>query len=198
MEHKCSRCGEKMHQYHLGNRCYQCQSKELEEQYTDVEDLVDAEGYAAMLGLDSAEQLKRIARKGVLAPRIPEIRQWGWRRKEIEAWFKQKQRAGDVFRTAAMGIASNLRTCRNDPIIYISLSDKIGSKVYGAEYIFGTGYRGEVGPMELVKIDRSVASNVLKHLPKENFPELIGIIDWGDLTYDRINEDLIVRLEAYF
>ena len=39
---------------------------------------------------------------------------------------------------------------------------------------------------------------MLEQLPKEDFPELIDVTDWGDLTYDRINKDLIVRLEAYF
>ena len=98
----------------------------------------------------------------------------------------------------ARGIASNLRVCRNDPIICISLSDKIGSKVYGVELVLGTTATGRVEPIKLVKVDRSVTLNMLKQLPREDFPELIGITDWGDLTYDRINKDLIVRLEAYF
>jgi len=74
----------------------------------------------------------------------------------------------------------------------------MGIKVYGVEPILGTTATGRVEPIELVKVDGSVALNMLKQLPKEDFPELIGITDWGDMTYDRINEDLIVRLEAYF
>jgi len=165
---------------------------------TDDEDLVDAEGYAAMLGLDSAEQLKRIARDDKLAPRIPAIRKWRWRRKDIEAWFKQQQRAGDAFRKTALGIASNLRKCRNDPIICRSLSDKIDNKVYGVEFVLGMTVMGQVEPIELVEVDKTIALKVLEWLPKEDFPELIGIADWADMTYDKINEDLIVRLEAYF
>jgi len=49
-----------------------------------------------------------------------------------------------------------------------------------------------------VKLDRAVALNALEQLPKKDFPELVGITDWADLTYDRINKDLISRLEAYF
>ncbi|GAH55534.1 unnamed protein product [marine sediment metagenome] len=41
-----------------------------------------------------------------------------------------------------MGIASNLRTCRYDLVICLSLSDKIGSKVYGQAHIMGTTYAG--------------------------------------------------------
>ena len=198
MAHVCWQCGEELSRYHTGYLCDACQKKRLEKMIIGDEDLVDAEGYAAMLGLDSAEQLRRIARDGKLAPRIPAIKQWRWRRKDIEAWFKQKQRAGDVFRKTAMGIASNLRTCRYDSIICLSLSDKIGSKVYGQEHVLGTTDTGRVEPITLVKVDRAVALNALEQLPKKDFPELIDITDWADLTYDRINEDFIVRLEAYF
>ncbi len=164
----------------------------------DSVDLVDAQGYADMLGLDSAEQLKRLARMGVLAPRIPVIKQWRWHRKDIETWRKQRQREGNAFRKAAMGIASNLITCRNDSVIYLSLSDKIGSKVYGQEHILGTTYAERVEPITLAKVDKSVALKMLEQLPPKGFPELAGITNWADLTYDRINEDFIVRLEAYF
>ena len=197
MAHVCRQCGRELHRYQTGNLCHACQEKRLEKMITDDKDLVDAEGYAPMLGLDSAEQLRRIARNGVLAPRIPAIKQWRWRRKDIEDWFKQEQRAGDVFRMAARGIASNLRTCRYDSIIYAP-SDTIGSKVYGQELVLGTTDTGRVEPIDLVKVDRTTAFKMLERLPKENFPELIGITDWEDLPYDRINEDLIVRLEAYF
>jgi len=57
---------------------------------------------------------------------------------------------------------------------------------------------GRIEPIELVKVDKSVALNLLKQLPREDFPELSGITDWEDLAYDKISEDLIVRLEAYF
>ena len=198
MARVCLRCKKRLSQYNPGNLCFSCQEKQLEQKITGADDLIDAEGYAAILGLDSAEQLKRIARDDKLAPRIPAIKKWLWRGKDIEAWFKQKQRAGDVLRRTAMAIASNLRTCRYDSVICLSLSDKIGSKVYGQEHIMGTTYAGRVEPITLVKVDRAVALNALEQLPKKDFPEFIDITDWADLTYDRINEDFIVRLEAYF
>ena len=138
MARLCWKCREKISRHHTGYLCYACQEKRIEKMIADGEDLVDAVGYAEILGVDSAEQLRRLARKGVLAPHVPEVRQWCWRKKDIEAWFKQKQRAGDVLRRTAMGIASNLRTCRYDSVICLSLSDKIGSKVYGQEHIMGT------------------------------------------------------------
>ena len=198
MRRVCSQCGAVINQYHPGNLCFPCQEKKLEEKITSGEDIIDAEGYASILGLESAESVKRLARKGLLAPRIPGVKKWVWRKDDIDAWFKREQQAGDVFRMAARGIASNLRTCRNDPIICLGPSYKIGNKVYGVEPILGTTGWGRVEPIELVKIDRSIALNMLKQLPREDFPELIGITDWGDMTYNRINEDFIVRLEAYF
>ena len=126
MARVCRHCGKRLNQYNTGNLCYACQEKRLKEMKADDEDLVDAEGYADMLGLDSAEQLKRLARDNLLAPRIPVIRKWRWRKKDIDVWFKQKQRAGDVFRKTAMRIASNLRRCSNDPVICAPF-DTIGS-----------------------------------------------------------------------
>ena len=198
MARVCLWCKKGLSQYNPGNLCFSCQEKRLEKMITDGEDLVDAVGYAKILGLDSAEQVKRIARDDKLAPRIPAIRKWLWRGKDIEAWFKQKQRAGDVFRKTVMGIASNLRRCRYDSVICLGPSDKIGSKVYGQEHVLGTTDTGRVEPITLVKVDKSVALNALEQLPKKEFPELIDVTDWADLTYNRLNEDFIVRLEAYF
>ncbi len=198
MARVCLHCGKELSQSYPYNFCYTCQEKQLEKMIADGEDLVDAEGYAAMLGLDSVEQLKRKARDGLLAPRIPGIKRWLWRRKDIEIWFKQKQREGDAFRRIALGITDNLRTCRYDTIICLSLSDKIGSKVYGAKSVLGTTGTGQVKPIKLVKVDRPAALNMLQQLPRKDFPELGSITDWSELTYDRINKDLIVRLEAYF
>ncbi len=97
-----------------------------------------------------------------------------------------------------MGIASNLKRCSNDSVICLGPSDKIGSKVYGQEHVLGTTDTGRVEPITLVKVDRSVALNALEQLPKKDFPERTGITNWADLTYNKINEDFIVRLEAYF
>lgn len=199
MKRKCSQCNAVLSQYNPGNLCSLCQKKQFEQKIAVGEDLIDAEGYASILGLENPESVKRLARKGKLANRIPAVRKWIWRKEDVDTWIKQEGQTGSRdFRVTALGIASNLRTCRNDPVICSGLSDKIGSKVYGVELVLGMTAMGLVRPIELAKIDRSVALNMLKQLPREDFPELIGITDWGDMTYDRINEDLIVRLEAYF
>jgi len=151
-----------------------------------------------MLGLENAASVKRLAQKGKLPPRIPAIKKYSWLKNVVEEWIKQEGIGNKDLRMAARGIASNMRTCRNDSVIYLSLSDKIGSKVYGQEYVLGTTDTGRVEPITLVKVDRALALKVLERLPKEDFPELTGITDWADLIYAKINEDLIVRLEAHF
>lgn len=198
MERVCRQCGKELNQYNTGNLCYACEEKRLEEVTTDDEDLIDAENFADIIGLTSAESVKRLARQGnKLPPRIPGVRKYLWRRSVVEEWIKQEGIGNKDFRMAARGIASNLRRCSNDPVIRAP-SDTIGRKVYGVELVLGMTAMGLVRPMELAKIDRPVALNMLKQLPREDFPELTGITDWANLTYDKINEDLIVRLEAHF
>ncbi len=197
MANECRQCGHGLHRYQTGNLCSSCQEKRFEEKFAGREGIVNAKVYAEIVGLDSEEQLRRLARKGVLAPRIPGVGRWQWRSKDIQAWFKQKQRAGDVFRKTAMGIASNLRTCRNDPVINLDPSYKIGASVYGMGD-FGTEAIKLMGPAQLVKVDKPLALNMLGQLPRDKFPELEGIEDWGDLTYDIISDELIVGLDAYF
>ena len=194
----CLRCGAVLSQYNPGDLCFPCQKKQLEEKITSGEDLIDAEDFAYILGLKSAVSVKRLAQKDKLPPRLPAIKKYRWLKKVVEDWIKQEGIGNKDFRMAARGIASNMTTCRYDSAICSSLSDKIGNKVYGQELVLGTTDAGRVEPIDLVKVDRAVALNALEQLPKRDFPELIGITDWTDLTYDRINKDLIARLEAYF
>ncbi len=198
MKRKCSQCGAVMSQRNPGNRCSPCQKKTFQEMIASGENIIDAEGYALILDLGSAESLKRLARKGLLAPRIPGVKKWLWRRDDVLLWHEQEQRKGDVFRLAVRGLASNLRRCRYDSAICSGLSDKIGGKVYGQEQVMGTTDTGRVEPIALVPVDRSIALNALERLPEEDFPELVGITDWADLTYEIATEGFLVRLEAYF
>lgn len=198
MRQRCSRCGAGMGRYHKGNLCSPCQRTMFDEKYGSGKHILNAEDYAWLLDLGSAEALKRLARKGVLAPRIPGIKEWKWRHDDVDAWFKQEQRTGDVLRIAIQGIASNLRKCRFDSAICPGLWDKIGGIVYGQEQVMSTTDTGRVEPIALVPVDRSIALNALERLPEKDFPDLIGIADWADLTYESITEGLIVRLEAYF
>ncbi len=197
MERLCKQCKTKLNSYHTGDLCYACQDKKREEMVTDENGLVDVRGYADMLGLHSEEQLRRLARAGVLAPRIPHIKQLLWRKEEIDAWFKREQRKGDVFRRIAQGIVSNMRRCSKDGIIRIT-TDTIGKKVYGREYVLGTVESGQVEPIKLVKIPIATSKRMLHQLPAKDFPELKGINDWSDLPYNRIHDAFLVRLETYF
>ena len=197
MARVCRQCGIKLNRYHKGNLCYPCQEKRLGEVIPDDEDLIDAEGFAHILGLTSAESVRRLALKGKLPPRIPGIRKYLWRRSVVEEWIKQEGIGNKEFRKVAVGIARNLRTCRNDPVIRAS-SDMIGSKVYGEELVIGMTAMGLARPIEFTMIDKSVALNMMKQLSRGDFPELTGITDWASLPYDRITEDFIVRLESYY
>ena len=193
----CLRCGAVLNQYNPGKLCFPCQKNQLEQRTTYSEELIDAENFAFMLGLTNAESVKRLARKGKLPPRIPGIYKWLWRRSIVEYWIKQEGIGSKELRITARGIASNLRRCSNDSIIY-TLSNTIESKVYGQEDVLGTTDTGRVEPIKLVRVDKTIALKMLEKLSKEDFPELISVTDWENLHYDRITEDLIVRLEAYF
>ena len=199
MKRVCYECDAVLSQYNPGKLCFPCQEKRLAWSAIRDAEFIDPRGYADILGLESEESVKRLARDDKLAPRVPAIKKWLWRKDVVIDWMKREgQVLNKDLRMAIRGIASNLRICRNDPIIFLSLSDKIGGKIYGSESVLGTTASGHVEPIELVKIDRAVALNILKKLQEEEFPYLIGVTDWGDLTYDRITEDLITRLEAYF
>jgi predicted DNA-binding transcriptional regulator AlpA len=196
MARVCRKCGTKLNRYHKGNYCYACQDKRLEEIITDDKDFIDAKEFAHILGLSNVESVRRLGRKGKLPKRIPGIREYRWPRSVVEEWIKQGGFGNKEFRTVARGIASNLRKCYNDPVIRAP-SNEIGSKVYGEELVIGMTATG-TGPIELAKIDKSVAMNMLKQLPREEFPEITSIIDWANLPYDKITEDFIVRLESYY
>ena len=198
----CLHCEKELKQSNPGNLCFRCQERQQERReqgMTGNDALIDVEGYGFILGLDNPESVRRLARDGKLAPRVPAIRRWLWRKVDIDAWIKQEGQTGNRdFRMAARGIAGNMRTFRNDPMIYRGLSDKIGDQVYGQGYPLEEADTGRVEFVTEVKVDRNIALRVLKQLQEEDFPELIGITDWADLIYDRIDENLIVRLEARF
>lgn len=206
MERKCINCGTVLARDNTGKLCSPCQKKQLEQKTTYDEEIIDAEGYAAILGLDSAEQLKRLARKGKLAPRIPGITEWKWRKKEIDAWMKQKQeeetqareRAGNrEFRRITQILVSNLRRLGNDNYLR-GLFPTVGERVYGTEAYLGTNQLMQIDRIQLVRIPRKPAIKILQMLHAKEFPELKGISDWSQLPLDRIHENFLVKLESYF
>jgi hypothetical protein len=207
----CLQCNKPLAQHNPGKLCFACQEKKFEQIATPNEDLVDVEGYADLLGLSSAESIKRLARKDKLAPRVPGVRKWLWSMTDIINWRKQKQQeelqarakeqkktGNRLLRRVAQGLANNLRKCCGDPLICLNSSDKIGPKVYGQKYIFGTDKYGRAGSTNLVKVNKTTALKILKRLPKKAFPALIGITDWADLTCDRLEDDFFVNLESFF
>jgi len=84
MKRMCAQCGAVLNQYNPGKLCFPCQKKQSEKLVPSDVDWIDAEGYARILGLASTESIKRLARKGKLAPKIPAIREWRWFKKAVD------------------------------------------------------------------------------------------------------------------
>ena len=95
MAHWCLQCNKGLSGYNRGKLCFACQEKQLEEQFADREGLIDVEDYAFILGLDNPESVKRLARQGKLADRLPAIRKYLWRKEDIDVWIKNEGRWGN-------------------------------------------------------------------------------------------------------
>lgn len=127
-------------------------------------------------------ELERLQKKGTAKKTPYDIR--------LQKHFKELS-------TVAVSIASNLQRYRNNLAVFQGGSNKTGELIYGGSmYEMHTPDFGQFG--ELQQVDRGLAKNLLSHL-KEEFPELVDITDWSDLTDDKITEDLIerLRLKAY-
>jgi uncharacterized Zn finger protein (UPF0148 family) len=74
MDRTCSQCGTKLNQYNDGTLCVLCQDKESEKLTTGDRSYYDAEDMARLLGLKSAEQVRRLARNKKLPAQIPAVR----------------------------------------------------------------------------------------------------------------------------
>ncbi len=206
MEHHCQQCGVRLSENIPGNLCYPCQKIQIDSLVNSGKDTVDVSGYAAILKLDETESLRRLYRKGKLAPRIPERDRLLWYLRDIIEYQKRKQEEEmqarqDVGnrpnRKTARLIVSNLRRCSTDNIINC-LTDVIGDNVYGGETILGTGQAGRIEFIELAAVPKKSALNLLLKLPAREFPELDGIEDWNEMPFDHISEDFLIRLESYF
>ncbi len=210
MERKCVNCGIVLARDNTGELCSPCEKKQPDQRTIYDEEIIDADGYAAILGLDSAEQLKRLARDGKLAPRIPEIKEWKWYKKDIDAWISQKQKEeiqsrdqakeqsdSRSSRTIAKMVANNLRKLHSDEHIK-DLYRTPGAIVFGTQEYLGTRDDHQIGIIKLPEISEISANKLLRILPKKDFPELKGITDWAQIPFNHINEDLLVRLESYF
>lgn len=101
MAKKCLECGSFLNQYHLGELCWPCKEKKLE-QVAPGSELLDAEDLAEILLLKNAESVKRAARQGRIPPRVPGIKKCLWHRSVIEAWIKS---AGELAPSLAEALA---------------------------------------------------------------------------------------------
>ena len=89
MKNKCPKCGGVLNQYNPGPLCAPCQEKLAEERKIITESLhYDVEDMRLILGLDSKEHVRRLAREGKLPHRIPVIRKWLWLREVVDSWIK--------------------------------------------------------------------------------------------------------------
>ena len=206
MERRCRQCSRALGQRNPGDLCYPCQERQVDSLSTIGDGIIDVNGYAELLGLNETESVRRLARKGKLAPRIPGRDRWLWYLRDIVEWNKRKQEEESqaqldvgnrpIRRTARL-IASNLRRCSTDNTINC-LTDVIGDNVYGGETILGARQDGQIEPIELAAVPKKAALNLLQNLPKREFPELDGIADWNQLPFARISEAFLIRLESYF
>lgn len=204
----CRKCDAVIPHDHPGNMCFPCLEKH--EWFVDLDDLVviDTHQYARLLGLDSVDQLKRLARQGVLAARVPAINAWKWYLKDVLDWIKQEQSEETKARQRALYresrrylqlVSSNLRKLRNDKYV-----QSLYSRLASLDVVFGeVGYPGITNDLrneiiQLPKIPKEAANGLLGLLHAKDFPELEGIDDWNQLPLDRVTEDFLVRLETYF
>ena len=89
MKDKCPKCGGVLNQYNPGPFCAPCQKKLAEERNTITEGLhYDVEDMRLILGLDSQEHVRRLARKGKLPRRIPGVRRWLWFKEVVDSWIR--------------------------------------------------------------------------------------------------------------
>ena len=105
---KCARCKAGLSVSNPGFICLPCQRKLIDDwarasevRYLDVEDM------RVLLGLDSEEQVRRLARQGKLPPRIPAIKKWLWEEEVVRDWMRSGYEVTQIVKNqlAAMGQA---------------------------------------------------------------------------------------------
>ena len=88
--------------------CLPCQEKLIDDwaraskvHFLDVEDM------RVLLGLDSQEQVRRLARQGQLPPRVPAIKRWLWEEELVRDWMRSGYQVIETMKDqlAAMGEA---------------------------------------------------------------------------------------------
>lgn len=88
---KCSQCGKVLSMRNPGTLCFVCQDNESEKMTTGDSPTYDVQDMARILRLES-EQVRRLARKGKLPPRVPAVRKWLWYREIVDRWINSDGR----------------------------------------------------------------------------------------------------------
>jgi len=94
MSKKCKLCGKVLNRYNPGYFCYSCQEKRIEARdYMSHNANYDVYDMVYILGLQSDESVRRLARQGKLPPSIPGIKKYQWPRDVIDAWIRSGYRS---------------------------------------------------------------------------------------------------------
>jgi hypothetical protein len=66
---------------------------------------LDVEDMRVLLGLESQEQVKRLARDGKLPPRIPAIKRWLWEEEVVRDWIRSGHETGEAVKEQLEALA---------------------------------------------------------------------------------------------
>ena len=146
-ERKCPECGSVLSMYNPGRLCSVCQRKESEKLPIGDSPTYDVQDMGRILRLDS-EQVRRLARKGKLPPRVPAIRKWLWSREVVDRWIRSggRLREESALEVAALAASAHVQYSRtfdeasgqwklDDPVVMFPVNPN-GSRVKPAIYTY--------------------------------------------------------------
>ena len=84
----CCECGVLLTRDNPGVLCFDCQEDRRGNLAPDNRPYYDAKDMARILGLESDEEVKRLARQKKLPPRIPAVRKCLWHKEVVERWIR--------------------------------------------------------------------------------------------------------------
>ncbi len=93
-ERRCRVCGASLSRYHGEGLCWPCQEKlngwiTIDRPYYDLDDL------QRILGLDSAESVKRLGRMGMIPGRIPGVKAHRYLKETVDEWVRSGGEVSD-------------------------------------------------------------------------------------------------------
>ena len=106
---KCVNCGAVLSHYNPGITCQPCQEKLADQRVSATEGPnLDVEDMRVILGLESQEQVRRLARKDKLPPRIPAIKKWLWEAEVVRDWMRSGYEISEAVRNQVNALAEAL------------------------------------------------------------------------------------------